>query len=137
VKRQSKGGVETFVAAARELSRNGALVGITPDGPRGPRMQAQEGAARLAVSQGVPVIAVAFSVRWGWHLGSWDRFLLPLPFGRGAIVYSEPRLPPAESSREALALFCEMLEQDLNAVTNRADDICGRVPVLPDPGDPV
>ncbi len=134
VKRRSKGGAGAYIAVARELSRNGALVGITPDGPRGPRMRAQEGAAQLAISQGAPVIAVAFSVRWGWHLGSWDRFLLPLPFGRGAIVYSEPRLPPAKNSREASARVREALERDLNQATNRADDLCGRARVLPDAG---
>jgi lysophospholipid acyltransferase (LPLAT)-like uncharacterized protein len=131
VKHRSKGGAEAYVAAARELSQNGALVAITPDGPRGPRMRAQEGAAQLAISQGAPVIAVAFSVRWGWHLASWDRFLLPLPFGRGAIVFSKPRLPPEESNPEALARLREALEGDLNEVTNRADDICGRARVLP------
>ncbi len=88
----------------------------------------------MAVSQGVPVIAVAFSVRWGWHLGSWDRFLLPLPFGRGAIVYSKPRLPPAARDREALAQYRDALEMDLNVVTNRADELCGRAWVLPDAG---
>jgi lysophospholipid acyltransferase (LPLAT)-like uncharacterized protein len=130
-KRRSKGGAQAYVAAARELSRNGAVVAITPDGPRGPRMRAQDGAARLAISQGVPVIAVAFSVRPGRILASWDRFLLPLPFGRGAVVYSEPRQPPAASDLQAQARFGRALEEDLNAVTNRADDLCGRARVLP------
>ncbi|MFQ5565601.1 MAG: lysophospholipid acyltransferase family protein [Paracoccaceae bacterium] len=130
-KRRAKGGARAYASAARELRENGALIAITPDGPRGPRMRARDGAARLALTQGVPVIAVAFSVRWGWHLASWDRFLLPLPFGRGAIVYSEPRLPPEDKSQQALARFREALEEDLRCVTDRADDICGRGRVLP------
>ncbi len=130
-KHKAKGGAEAYVAAVRELSENGALIAITPDGPRGPRMRAQEGAARLALTQGAPVIAVGFSVRWGRHLASWDRFLLPLPFGRGAIVYSPPRLPPEDKSPQALARFREALEADLNDVTNRADDLCGRAHVQP------
>ena len=130
-KHKAKGGAEAYVAAARELSRNGALIGITPDGPRGPRMRAQAGVAQLAFSQRAPVIAVGFSVRWGRHLASWDRFLLPLPFGRGAMVYSEPRLPPEDKSPQALARFRQALEDDLNEVTNRADDLCGRPHVLP------
>jgi hypothetical protein len=130
-KHQSKGGVAAFRAAARALRDNGALVAITPDGPRGPRMRAQEGASRLALSQGAPVIAVAFSVRWGRNLTSWDRFLLPLPFGRGAIVYSPPRSPPDEGGPQAMERFRLALEGDLNAVTNRADDLCGRARVLP------
>jgi hypothetical protein len=85
----------------------------------------------LAASTGVPVVAIGFSVRWGVHLSNWDRFLLPLPFGRGAVVYSEPRLPPAEQSPQALEQFRRALEADLNDVTNRADDICGRARVAP------
>lgn len=131
VKRRQKGGGQAYIGAARELARNGALIGITPDGPRGPRMRAQAGVARLAALQGVPVVAIGFSVRWGVHLSSWDRFLLPLPFGRGAVIYSEPRLPFAEASPQALEQFREALEADLNDVTNRADDMCGRVRVPP------
>jgi lysophospholipid acyltransferase (LPLAT)-like uncharacterized protein len=130
-KHRSKRGVAAFRAAARELRDNGALVAITPDGPRGPRMRAREGAARLALLQGAPVVAVGFSVRWGWNLTSWDRFLLPLPFGRGAIVYSPPRLPPEAGGPQALERFRLALEEDLNAVTNQADDLCGRARVLP------
>ncbi len=130
-KGKAKGGVEAYVAAARELSENGALIAITPDGPRGPRMRAQAGVAQLAMSQRAPVVAVGFSVRWGRHLASWDRFLLPLPFGRGAVVYSAPRLPPKDESPPALARFRQALEADLNEVTNRADDLCGRRHVLP------
>jgi lysophospholipid acyltransferase (LPLAT)-like uncharacterized protein len=125
-KRRNKGGVGLYRAAARALKDDGALVGITPDGPRGPRMRAQEGAARLALMQGAPVIAVGFSVRWGWNIRSWDRFLLPLPFGRGAIVYSTPRRAPLERSPRVMARFRLALEEDLNVVTNQADDLCAR-----------
>ena len=130
-KHRSKGGVAAFRAVARQLRDNGALVGITPDGPRGPRMRAQEGAARLALMQGAPVVAVGFSVRWGWNLPSWDRFLLPLPFGSGAIVYSTPRYPLDEDGPLAVERFRLALEDDLNAVTNQADDLCRRARVLP------
>ena len=85
----------------------------------------------MAASTGVPVVAIAFSVRWGVHLPSWDRFLLPLPFGRGAVVYSKPRLPPTGESPQGLERFQLALEADLNDVTNRADDICGRARVPP------
>ena len=47
------------------------------------------------------------------------------------MVYSAPRLPPAEMSPQALARFRQALEEDLNDVTNRADDMCGRARVLP------
>jgi len=131
VKRRAKGGVEAYRAARTALEQSGALVAITPDGPRGPRMRLQQGAAWLALETGAPVVAVGFATRWGHHLASWDRFLLPFPFGRGAVVYAPPRWPPAERGSDAVAQFCRALERDLNDVTDRADDLCGRPRVAP------
>jgi len=133
-KRRAKGGTEAYLAARRALVENGALVAITPDGPRGPRMRISAGTVQLALEASVPVVAVAFSVRWGRVLGSWDRFLLPFPFGRGAVVYSAPRWPPRETGPEVVTGFWRALEDDLNAVTGQADDLCGRERVTPAEG---
>ncbi|MEL6476225.1 MAG: lysophospholipid acyltransferase family protein [Pseudomonadota bacterium] len=126
-KRRDKGGIDAYHGALDGLQQ-GALVAITPDGPRGPRMRAQTGAAQLSLETGAPVIPVAFSVRWGRVLRSWDRFLLPLPFGRGAIVYGEVLRP--EGPVEA---FRARLEQVLTETTNRADSLCRRPAVPPGP----
>ncbi|MEM0921936.1 MAG: lysophospholipid acyltransferase family protein [Pseudomonadota bacterium] len=125
-KRRDKGGLEAYHGAIAGL-REGALVAITPDGPRGPRMRAQVGAAQLAVETASPVIPIAFSVRWGRLLGSWDRFLLPLPFGRGAIVYG-PVLRPSGQGVETVR---REMEQSLTETTNRADALCNRPAVVP------
>lgn len=125
-KRRPKGGVRAFAGALEELTGNRSVVGITPDGPRGPRWRAQPGAARLAAAARAPVIAIAFSVRWGWILRSWDQFLLPFPFGRGAIVYGAPRNPPPGGDPDAAARFSAQIEADLNSVTCHADALCGR-----------
>ena len=49
-KAQDKGGKEAFAAALEELQTRRAIIGITPDGPRGPRMRAQKGAILLGYS---------------------------------------------------------------------------------------
>ncbi|MEO1456853.1 MAG: lysophospholipid acyltransferase family protein [Pseudomonadota bacterium] len=138
-KRQDKGGADAFAAAEAAL-REGALLAITPDGPRGPRMRAQPGAAQLAQRTGVPVLPIAFSVRRGWLLGSWDRFLLPAPFGRGVIITAEPLQPPApEAGRDAAERFRLAIEQTLTALTEEADRRCGRPSVeagAAEPGTP-
>lgn len=129
-KRREKGGRDAYAAAAAEL-RRGSIIAITPDGPRGPARRAQPGAAQLAIAERAPVVAVAFSARWAVNLPSWDAFLLPLPFGRGAIVYSEPRLPPEASGQQALGAFLHQIEADLDRVTDRADALCGRAAAAP------
>src|SRR5277367_454604 len=70
--------------------KDGACVGITPDGPRGPRMRAQGGIVAAARAAGVPILPVAYSVRRRRLLGTWDRFLVALPFTRGVYVIGAP-----------------------------------------------
>ncbi len=133
-KRRDKGGAEVTRAALDGLGR-GAVVAITPDGPRGPRMRAQAGVARLAIATGAPVVPIAFSVRRGWLARSWDRFFVPWPFGRGAQVYGAPLRPPAEGDAVAEARFLAEIEAALTVATDRADALCGRAPVPPAPAE--
>jgi len=87
--RTDKGGA----AALRSLLgllRDRQLVAITPDGPRGPARTAQPGVALLAALSGVPVVPVAACCWPERRLGSWDRMLFPLPFGRGRLVCGAP-----------------------------------------------
>jgi len=121
-------------AALRQLTRllkNGAWAGITPDGPRGPRMRASLGAIVLARMSGAPLVPATYSVRPGKIFGSWDRFLLPLPFGRGVFVIGPEIEVPGSldpARREALRL---RLERALNEVTAEADRRMGHAPVEP------
>jgi hypothetical protein len=56
----------TYKGALRGLKqlirvlKSGADVGITPDGPRGPKYKAQSGAVQLAKLSGAPILPVAF-----------------------------------------------------------------------------
>jgi lysophospholipid acyltransferase (LPLAT)-like uncharacterized protein len=63
---------------------------FTPDGPKGPRHQVKEGVVQLARLTGRPVVPMAFACSRGHRFGSWDRFLLPLPPGRGVFSFGEP-----------------------------------------------
>lgn len=93
------------------LLRAGSLIAITPDGPRGPRRVMQPGVARLAALSGVPVIAAAAFCRPSRRLGSWDRMILPLPFGRGRIVCGTPILVPPRQWEAAIPAIQMALEE--------------------------
>jgi lysophospholipid acyltransferase (LPLAT)-like uncharacterized protein len=72
----------------------GAVVGITPDGPQGPARVCAPGVAALAALAGAPVLPCAAQIGWRVTLRSWDRMVLPLPFGRGVVVCGPPIAVP-------------------------------------------
>ena len=125
-KGRDKGGAAAYRAALARLADPATILAVTPDGPRGPRMRAAAGVARLARASGCPVLPVAFSTRRGRVLRSWDRFLLPFPFGRGVKIYG-PLILPGDGDEAVRAA----IEAALTAVTDEADRACGRTPVTP------
>ena len=131
VKGREKGGAEVFAEAVEELTQNNALMAITPDGPRGPRMRAQRGIAQLSIATGAPIQPIAFSSRRGKTLRSWDRFLIPFPFARGVQIFAEPLWPPSADDDASVEDYLAQIEQRLNEVTAAADAYCGRPPVAP------
>jgi lysophospholipid acyltransferase (LPLAT)-like uncharacterized protein len=123
----SKGGSGALRAMLRAL-KSGQYVGITPDGPRGPRMRASEGVVQVARLSGVPVIACAFSARRRRLLGSWDRFTVALPFSDGIFIWGTPIQVAPESDLETAR---RAVEAELTRVTQEADRRMGHMPVEP------
>jgi lysophospholipid acyltransferase (LPLAT)-like uncharacterized protein len=83
---KAKGGSQALRDALKWLKSGGAVT-LTPDGPRGPARQMGEGLAVMARMSGAPVLLLSLSCRPAIRLNSWDKAMLPLPFGRGAIVW--------------------------------------------------
>lgn len=100
--------------------RQGHLVGITPDGPRGPRRVAAPGVAQLAALSGVPVVPLAARTRLRVQLNTWDRMPVPLPFGRGVIVCGPAINVPRNGWEAAVPLIAACLDR----VADQADRLC-------------
>lgn len=73
---------------------------ITPDGPRGPCYQIQEGVMSLAQVTGLPIIPFSYNARWTLRVKSWDRFVIPLPFSRCEMILGKAMPVPREISDE-------------------------------------
>jgi lysophospholipid acyltransferase (LPLAT)-like uncharacterized protein len=80
----SRGGAAGLLALAAAL--RGGDVGLTPDGPRGPRRHAANGAAMLAAVSGAKILPCAAATSFAIQFNSWDRMRFPLPFGTGILV---------------------------------------------------
>lgn len=126
----SKGGAGALRSMVKAL-RSGEWVGITPDGPRGPRMRVSDGIVSLAKLSGVPILPVTYGIRRGKVLGSWDRFLAAFPFSSGVLIWGEPLNVPRDADEDELAKIREELENRLNAITREADEATARTPVEP------
>lgn len=119
---RAKGGSQALRDGLRQLKIAG--LAITPDGPRGPARTMAEGLPLLAKLSGAPVLFIGVSCNPAIRLGSWDRAVLPLPFGRGAVVWDVAQYPPGADLAEITAAWTERQ----NAVEARADAITGLEP---------
>jgi len=126
----SKGGAKALRAMVRTV-KNGDYVGLTPDGPRGPRMRAQEGIVTIARLAKVPIIPIGYASTSCKIFGSWDRFIAALPFGRGVFVWGEPIEVPHTSDKLALEKTRQNIEDAINAVSAEADRLSGLDPIEP------
>ena len=106
--------------ALREMTtwaERGYDLSITPDGPRGPCYQVQDGITSLAQLTGLPIVPVALNLNWKISLKSWDRFQIPLPFARCEVCLGKTfRVPAAASDAEREKLRAQ-LEAELRAIT--------------------
>ena len=107
-----RGGEIGLLRIVRALEE-GAIVAMTPDGPRGPAERVQPGAVAAAQHAGVPIVGVGARVSAAWHLRSWDRQRIPKPFARIDVVYGSPiRVGPGKDGiRQGIAAVQHSLEE--------------------------
>ena len=125
-----KGGAQALRAILKSL-KSGEYVGVTPDGPRGPRMRASEGVVLAAKMSGAAIIPVTYGIRSGKVLGTWDRFLIGWPFSKGVVLYGAPIEVPKNADADALENARQQLEDSLNDRTAECDRLTARDPVMP------
>ena len=85
----SHGASKVLMRALREL-KVGNDVAITPDGPRGPRFSFAGGVITIAQKSGAKIVVCNSKPSKYWQFNSWDKFILPKPFGKIDFYMSEP-----------------------------------------------
>ena len=110
--------------ALRELKgvlAGGGDIGLTVDGPKGPRGRVQQGATELSRIASCAVIPISDTARGRKIFDSWDRFQIPAPFARVIVEYGEPLLVPAGAGAEEREELRVELERRLGDLTSRLD----------------
>jgi lysophospholipid acyltransferase (LPLAT)-like uncharacterized protein len=126
----TSGGSKVMRTMIRSL-KAGECVGLTPDGPQGPRMRASPGIIHVARLTGVPIVPIAFTARPSKVIKSWDRLMVPLPLGRGVIRWGKPIEVPPDADEAAIREATTLLEDRLNQLVHDLDSGLGLEEVEP------
>jgi lysophospholipid acyltransferase (LPLAT)-like uncharacterized protein len=108
-----KGGVQTLRQMAAKF-KEGQSCGVVADGSRGPARQAQKGPLYLARETRGPIIPLAVAARHKVTFNTWDRFELPLPLSRLALLVGEQVRVLPDDRGPALEARRRELEASLN-----------------------
>ena len=98
-------------------AERGYDLAITPDGPRGPRYQVQDGVMSLAQVTGLPIIPFSYYLKWKLQVKSWDRFQIPLPFSRCEMALDKAIRVPREATDEEREELKMQLEKALRNIS--------------------
>ena len=109
-------------AALRECEdvlKKGAVLSVTPDGPRGPKYKMSKGPVALASKTGVSILPVAINASKYWQLRSWDNFQIAKPGAKMNLVLGEPIDIPKNISSEEMEKWRKIVEDKLKEVSMR------------------
>ncbi len=118
----SRAGGEALAQMIREIRNGAPAADLTTDGPRGPARRSKPGLLLLASALDAPVLPVGASSTRPFFVGSWDRYMVPLPFSRcvvrvGAAVHRNG----GESDEDYLS----RIDAAIDRATDEADRLCG------------
>ena len=120
-----KGGLRV-IKEMTEIFKTGGIIAVTNDGPKGPSRIAKSGSIGLAIKNNVKIITVTGSATKFWQMKSWDRFMLPKPFGKIQIVVSTPMditEKPSTAEKEV-----QRLSRFMNHYQDEADQLTRKIP---------
>ena len=119
-----KGG-KAVVQKMAEAFKNAGIIAVTNDGPKGPPRVAKAGSTGLALKYNVQIVTITGSATKFWQMKSWDRSMLPKPFGTIHIIVS----PPLDISEKPDTTDEEvkLLSDFINQYQDEADRLTGNI----------
>lgn len=105
-----------------KILKKGGTVGLTPDGPRGPRECISDGILMLSQLTQADILPVSYHTSRHRRFSSWDRFILPLPFGRGCFAWGTP--VPAVCNKAEYENKKKLLNHAMIQLTNLVETQC-------------
>ena len=85
----TRGGVKALIGAIKSV-KNGIDIAITPDGPRGPIYSVADGVVMISQKTKAKILPFSAVPSKYWKINSWDKFIVPKPFGTIDFYVGEP-----------------------------------------------
>ena len=119
-----KGG-RAVVQKMAEVFNNAGIVAVTNDGPKGPPRIAKAGSTATAIKCKAQIITITGSATKYWQMKSWDRFMVPKPFGTIQLIISPPldNTEKLKSEEEEVQLLSDFMNQ----YQDEADRLVGKI----------
>ena len=117
-KNKNKGSLRAVRQIIKSLDNN-ISVGISPDGPKGPRHKVSDGIIHIARLSEKEIIPVGIGFKKKWILNTWDKFIIPKIFNEICFVWGDP-IKVSKNSRESLKSKKD-LEKLMNKLTIEAN----------------
>lgn len=124
-------GIETITGSSRKqnisslkeiisLIKKNSILGITPDGPKGPNEEIKDGLISLLKKSGVTVLPLSYSAKYKIRLKTWDRFIFVTPFNKFVAVWGNPiKFNQKKTASENKTI----LQKEINRVTRLSDNL--------------
>ena len=111
------------ISSAREILTNLAMnnvIGITPDGPRGPNQKLKEGIVSLLKKTNATIIPLSYSAKFNFKLNSWDKFLFVTPFNKFVAVWGNAI---EYNRKKKIEENMNIIQDELNRVTKLSENL--------------
>jgi lysophospholipid acyltransferase (LPLAT)-like uncharacterized protein len=116
-KEKEKNTISSIRKIIKTLKAN-VSIGITPDGPRGPRHKVSEGTINISRISNKKILPMALAYKKQWVLNTWDKFIIPKPFNKICIVWGDTI--DIEINKIDVPIHQEALEKSLINITEIA-----------------
>lgn len=106
--------------------KHGYPAAMAVDGPRGPAHIVKPGIVKMARETNSAIIPMSAYPQKSWCFSkSWDKFLLPKPFTKVAVVYGDPIYIPDSATGEDFDCIVRLVAEKTMEVELKAKEILG------------
>ena len=122
--RKSSRGID--IHALKEIFRvlkNELGIAITPDGPRGPAQKINGEIIKIAKLSSSPILPIGIGYSRFFELDTWDKFIVPLPFGTICYYCDDLFFVDKEIKEDNIPGLNLLLEEKINFAVKSANRI--------------